>query len=355
MKPAVRSNLVSAAVVLVILAGTLFLARRPYYNWDMFPYMALVMERDDVPFEKTHEHAYNLAEATMLPFDFVAISARQPVLHQDPKAFEEILPYYKIKPGYNLTVSALYSLGLNPLTATWLPSIAAYFALGLICYLWARRTGPALAAALFTFVIIFSPVMTDLARYSSPDMLCTLFSVAGLLFIMSSRTTVGLAFLTIAVTIRPDAAILGILIIVALWVQKKLSTGMMLCWAAGQLLILYFLFSETDLVNEYTFLDYHISDRLDLYAESFPTLIRSFTLPMIMLSLLLIYLQRKEPGLPSLLLWAAILSIIARIVLHPFVEDRFNLPAYFVILLFGWQQVTARLFPQYWAKAPVAS
>ncbi len=347
MKVAAGKATITVVVVLALLAATRFLARRPYHNWDMFPYMALAMQRPDVAFESTHRQVYAQAQANMPVADFEAISARQPDLKQSASEFELILPYYKVKPGYNFLVLAFFKMGLHPLTATWLPSILSYFAIGLMLFFWCLQQGRPLPAALFTVVIMFSPVMANLARYSSPDMLCTAFSLAGLILMLGTRQSFGLLLLTIAVTIRPDAAILTIPIVIVMWVSGKISFIYGFTWFCIQLVIVCILLSKPGLGAAYIVLTQDISSWAGLFLKALGTLLNTLTIPMAGIAALLIFLRRRQrhPDLLSLLLWAAILSLGARFILHPYMEDRFNLPAYLVILVVAWMDLSARLFP----------
>lgn len=339
-------SVLSAVVVLLLISASLFLARRPYYNWDMFPYMALALERSDIPFIDTHRQVYQAAREIMIPSDFEAISSRQPELMKDPKAFEAILPYYQIKPGYVLVVSALYSFGVHPLTATWLPSILSYLAIGLMLFFWLRRTGPSLIAGITTLLVMATPVMTGLARYSSPDMLCASLTLLALLFILTSKTTAGLAILMATVTVRPDAAILGILIIAAMSLSKRINIAQSLGWIAGQLGILYFEFQDTRLISEYLVLDLGFMERLTLYASNPGSILRSIILPILFIAVVAIFLLQKLKliALHYLLALAAVHSIVARFILHPYVEDRFNIPSYLIVLVIAWEIISLRLF-----------
>lgn len=327
----------------LLLAATLVLARRPYYNWDMFPYMAIVMASPDIPFEQTHARVYEEARANMLPGDFEAIASRQPELKADPQAFQDILRYHTLKPGYTGIARILYHLGVNPLAATWLPSLVSYFLLGILIFSWAKMQAPVPAAALFTFVITLSPPMMDLARYSSPDMLGALLSLAGLVLILQNNTTWGTALLTMAILVRPDAIlILAPVAIVLAW-TRKLSVGLAIVWLAAGLGLTAYLFSDFRVAGEYTFAEANLSERMHLYRDGLTSLLSSYTIPLVVVGCFTLLLRRKS-DLLSLLVWAALFSIAVRYLLHPFVEDRFHLPAYLIILLATWQTVSLRVF-----------
>lgn len=333
-------------VIGLLLTASVLLSRRPYYNWDMFPYMALVLEDDQVPFDSTHLRVFREARNSMPGDDFDAISARQPVLLRDAGAFQDILPYFRIKPGYIVTIRTLHAAGLPPLMATWLPSIVSFFLLGLALCLWACTLAPARAAALFTFVVAFSPPMISLARYSSPDMLCAMVSAVGLMGVLGTRLHFGLGLLLTAIALRPDAVLLFLPVLAALRWAGRVSWATTMAWFAGALLIILLAFQGTEVLTELTFAQLHWDDRAALYLASADSLIRSYTLPLVIVAVVLLFLRRGpgQPDMVSLMLYASLISIIMRFLLHPFVEDRFHLPAYLLILMAGWITVSTRLF-----------
>ncbi len=346
MLPSARTPGLTLLVIGLLLTVSVLLSRRPYYNWDMFPYMALVLEDNREPFDSTHLRVYREARRSMPDKDFEAISARQPELMRDATAFQDVLPYFRIKPGYIWTTRALHASGIPPLRATWLPSIVSFFLLGSALCLWAGRLAPSRVAALFTFVVAFSPPMISLARYSSPDMLCALLSALGLMGVLGTRLHLGLGLLVVAITVRPDSALLFFPVVSALGLARLLSWPTALAWLAGALMIILLLFQGTELLQELTFAHLHWGDRADLYLASVDSLINSYTVPLVIVAVVLLFLRRKQgqPEVVSLLLYASLISIVVRFLLHPYVEDRFHLPAYLVILMAGWTTVSARLF-----------
>lgn len=331
----------SGLVILVLLIAAVFLARKPYYNWDMFPYMALVMRQHDVPFDSTHRLVYAQARSHMLARDVEAISSRQPTLMADAKAFEEVLPYYEIKPGYTFLARAFYKLGINPLAATWLPSILGYFFLCTALFLWSSTRAPVPAAGLFTAIIATSTPMTDLARYSSPDMLCTCTLMIGILLLLESRTMAGMVLCTLSVLIRPDAVLLVIPVIASVFKSGKLSVQQALGWCTVNGVVLVLLFGWNSLLGQYMLVELSGSERMQAYIHGFATMIDGFAVSLTLLAVALLFIRRRKfPKLLSFFLMASLFSMATRFLLHPFVEDRFNLSAYLTILVVAWATLT---------------
>ncbi len=345
MIPHIRSSIVTPALLLGLLGISLLLARRPYYNWDMFPYVAIVIAQPGVPFDSTHREVYRAAKAELPIQDFQAISSRQPKLMEDPAAFQEILKYFTIKPGYTWLARGFYHLGAKPVMSTWLPSVISYFLVGVLVYFHARRHAPPMPSALFVMIIAPSPQFLDLARYSSPDMLCALVSTAGIILLLRSLTIPGLALLAVAVWIRPDSAIFLMLTVGLLWFMKQIT------WYQGTALVLvtvaslWLLLGNSGLINEYLLLDYSLSEHWDAFRTGLGSLFKSLTLPMIALAVGTIYFRQSHANdLRTWLLAATIGTLLLRFLLHPFTEDRFNLPAYLVIFLIAWESMAQRYY-----------
>ncbi|MEJ0055338.1 MAG: hypothetical protein WDN75_06600 [Bacteroidota bacterium] len=180
------------AALLILLAVSAFIYRKPYYNWDMFPYMALAARNASIPFDSTHAHIYKDAALNMPPHDFEAISQREPVLRSSPREFESILKYFEIKPGYNFVVRSIHLSGLNLLASTYLPSVISYFLIGCLMLVWLQKIVPLPYSAVAALTIMASPFLITTARFSSPDMLCAIFSFAGLFIMLEYSVMIGL-------------------------------------------------------------------------------------------------------------------------------------------------------------------
>ncbi len=315
----------------------------------MFPYMAIASSNPSVSFDDTHREVYRIAKAELPPQDFEAISGRQPELMMDAASFQGILKYFTIKPGYNAFVWVLYHLGANLVAATYLPSLLSYLTLGLLLFWWMLRSGPPMLAGLATVVIMLAPPMVDLARYSSPDMLCAFVSATGFLLILSKRTLPGLLVLLTAILIRPDALILSLLItpVFVLLGQIKWSTGLAMSLLGG--VVVLYLFGGSALFKEFL-----IPEGASLgvaYGAGLGSVFHSYAYPAIGLGMITLYGRFRlghylirDQG--SLLLVSVMTSFLIRYLLHPVVEDRFLLPGYLLILFIAWLTITEKLYPK---------
>jgi hypothetical protein len=335
MLRSIRLRPAALVVSAILLAFTFFLGRRPYYNWDMFPYMAVIMERPGVPFDSIHHDVYRAAANYLPPQDYQAISARQPEFAKDPLAFQAILKYFTIKPGYTALAELFYRLGIHPVLATVMPSLLGYLALSIVLFFWSQSVSHPSSGGLLTMLAALSPPMIDLARYSSPDIMCAAISVGGFALVLTSRVTAGLALLYLAVWIRPDALVLLVPITISLALNRLVPLGSAAALVIVGVASTWLILGGTGIIREYVFVDPSVS-RWDSYLAG----LRSVSLFLILFLAIaagLVLLRRYILPSRSSLIWACLASLIARYLLHPVFEDRFNLPVYFLILMIGWE------------------
>lgn len=344
MKPSRLIPLLAFPAILLVI--TTILGSRPYYNWDFFPYMAIAISDPDVSIEETHKNVYQTAQSTLLTDDFARVSQRQPGLMNDPNAFGSILKYYQIKPGYNLFVSMLHGLGFNLVTATYLPSLISYFILGCLLFWWLSRLSSPLPAGAGTLAIMMIPLMTDLARYSSPDMMCTLLSIAGLILLFESFSLAGLSMLLVAIFIRPDAVILLLLVCVALAISKRTTWIQSITLGVLGISLTILVVKDLDLLKEFilpsvSFGSGGNTSFADNYfiglVEGLGSVLHSYTLPFLAWGALALILRHRagynmSTDFLSLMALAAGSVMAVRYLLHPVVEDRFNVTIYFLLL-----------------------
>jgi Gpi18-like mannosyltransferase len=199
------------------------------------------------------------------------------------------------------------------------------------------------AAALFTFVIVLAPPLIDLARYSSPDMLCTLVFTAGFVLVLLDITTWGVAVMTLSILVRPDAVLLTAPLVGVLALRRQLPVGQAVAWLTIGLLPALYLIGAQGVIGEYLLTETTFSQRIAHYQEGLSNLGNSYVVPMVLVAVFTLLVRRSTDHL-SLFLWGALVSITGRYLLHPFMEDRFYLPAYLVILLVTWQTISPRVF-----------
>jgi Gpi18-like mannosyltransferase len=330
-------------IILFVAAGlfTAVLSTRPYYNWDIFPYMALTLGPGN-----HHTTIFQEAAREMPAHDFEAITSRQPLLYQDPGAFQAILPYYQSKPGYLLLTRLLYRSGIHAITATYLPSLVAYFVLVIIMGYWLVQYIETRHALVVMLIIAALPFLSMTARFSSPDMLCAAFTIAGLYVISKHRTPWAIVFWMLAIASRPDAVLLVLPLVYCVWAdgitQKRLAWATAIAatttaiWSLGDLKLLPdYAFTLKPWPGEFTPMELASTYAFNLI-HGLPSVINS-SLPVFILILALVWIYswsyKTRNKFWRNCMTAALVSLIARYLLHPIMEDRFVISAYLIILM----------------------
>lgn len=330
-------------ITLCTIAGlfTATLSLRPYYNWDIFPYIAIILGSGD-----QHLKTFQDAAQHMPAHDFETLTARQPVLFADPQAFHAILPYYHTKPGYTLITRLLYLAGVSATAATYIPSLFSYFVLILVIGSWLINCLSYRNAILVTLGIAVLPFLSMTARFSSPDMLCAACTVAGLYLLSVYRTVWGLLLFVVSITFRPDAVLLVVPLIYCV-IQAKIITNRLgwimaitatttTLWALGNVgLIPAYLFTLKPWAPEFTIPEFIAAYFFNL-VHGLPSIINSST-PIFILITIIAWIYQTQQTKPDKFwlncLGAAWFSIVIRYILHPIIEDRFLIGAYVIILL----------------------
>ena len=340
-----RPPVANLATVLILLIVSVLLATRPYYNWDMFRYMALALDDGSIPFTDIHHQVFFDAKEQMPTEDFAAVTLRRPELLDDPEKFRETLRYFQVKPGYVLVVKALYKLGVPLTAATYLPSIAAYFLLGCLLLFTQRDLAP-IISSLSVLIIMALPPVVEGARLSTPDMLATLLVMTGLLLFFSGKTSWALGALLLSVTIRPDAILPGFLLISVGLVTRRLKLIPAVAGFMGLTITMLVCLGDLNLLPEYLFTGSDYSPEWSWakaageYRDSLFSGLRSWVttkaLTGFMASSVYLYLNRsnsiRENPWKAMVLLALVLYPL-RFLLHPQMEDRFLLVSYVIVAM----------------------
>ena len=123
------------------------LALREYknqeYNWDMIPYMSIILSYDNADISSVHDTVYNTLKQQTPANDYNLLSDGGVEMRKhaarDAGFFADQLPFYTVKPLYTRFGYCLYKIGVPLTKATLLPSIISYFLIGiLICY-WLKK------------------------------------------------------------------------------------------------------------------------------------------------------------------------------------------------------------------------
>ena len=111
-----KGRVLGLVLLAVFLAGNLALAR-PFHNWDTIGYIGVAYRMQGLSGDELHATVFREARAHLPEEDYVRNTTndayREAVL-ADPASLEQQVPFYAVKPMYPALMSALMSLGVNP-------------------------------------------------------------------------------------------------------------------------------------------------------------------------------------------------------------------------------------------------
>ena len=246
LKPAI------SVLYMALLASIAFhFYRAPEWAMDMIGYMGNALMTNHTPINEAHRLVY--AEIYRLPQ-----GAQNSLLGTVPSAdptqdasrharavsteyFAEFLPCFAIRPTYNQVLFLLSRIvGLT--RAAVLISVLSYFCLGLIIYAWACRYVRAEFAALFSLLLMLMPPVSNMGRAPMSDAPSTLVAISALYLLFETKHELaGLTLLLASVFVRTDNVVLAAIVLVALWLRKRLAFWQMTvlgCLAAGSVLFI---------------------------------------------------------------------------------------------------------------------
>lgn len=235
-------------VAVSLLPACLFAFRRPAYNWDMLPYMAIVLKMDKpwLNMEGIHTLTYQMASQKVPETDYRLLKEGnyRKKMAANAAAFGEQLPFYSVKPLYVGMIYLLYKTGFSLVSSTMLPSIIAYFFLGLLLFYWMGRYLRPLFALLGSVLVMYTPFMIRIAGLSSPDALSSFLLFAAFYFIIEKPSLILLfIFFLLAIGARLDHIITCLIILSFLFFYRKWEKRMTLLQYAtmvGAVVVCYF-------------------------------------------------------------------------------------------------------------------
>ncbi|HLV85636.1 MAG TPA: hypothetical protein VKV39_01585 [Candidatus Sulfotelmatobacter sp.] len=141
----------------------------------------------------------------------------------DPYRFTEFLPCFAVRPIFNEMVYVLhYGLGMSLLRATVIIPVVSYWLMGWLALIWISRYVATTVAALITSLLMLTPPVWDLARWTTPDAFSAMALLAALFVIFEKNwISTGLTILLAAVYIRTDNFLLALLVLAYLSIWEK--------------------------------------------------------------------------------------------------------------------------------------
>lgn len=349
-------NLKRNAFYIGLIVLTALASLKPNYNWDCLPYMAIALQMDDAhqSNEQLHTYVYAQAKKHIPEQQYKLLIADTPYRQQmktNAEAFIQQLPFYHIKPIYVALVWLSYSAGLSLPFSTVLPSLLAFFGIGIILFKWLSKFVSQNQSILITCCILLAMPFTGIGRESSPDALSCFFILLGCYWFFVKKCWLWVApTLVLAILTRPDNIILVGLFCLLLLVKKYWSiTDILLVFGFGILsfiipklflasyswqTLFYHSFIEhltfpSDTVVNLTLSDYIFAIARNAFREFNVSLI-----PFLLIFAIPIWNYRKKLTADLSIVWLTIgLTILLRYLLFPVFTGRFMAPYYLIAIL----------------------
>lgn len=222
----------AAVIIFVLFMGVLCGVAwfNPFYNWDVLPYTALVEVSSSDPVT-LHADAYRAIEHDAPPSIVRSFKGEGPDpryrrdMVSNPWHFAEQLPFYSVKPLYLLLLAAIHRAGPSGPEAATLVSVCSFAILGLVLFVWMRRSAGGLLAAVGTGLLLSTAEFIGTGAETTPDALfAALALVAIFLVFAEKRTFAGLCILSVLPLVRADGLVLLALVLAYLvWTSPEFS------------------------------------------------------------------------------------------------------------------------------------
>ncbi|HEX6334152.1 MAG TPA: hypothetical protein VFZ78_07985 [Flavisolibacter sp.] len=359
-----------------LLPAAIYVYRHPSNNWDMLPYMAILLRMDGLDGRELHQQTYDAARQNIPGADFnnLVASGHREKFAKDSTLFDRILPFYLVKPLYTGFSYACYKLGATLPFSTLLPSIAAYLLTGILFFYWLQLYLKKWMAFGISLLVMYASFVIAVARIASPDFLSAFLLMAGI-FCMSEKKHAALIFscFLLAVLARLDNIITSSILVTFLLYAGRVSgrhyllmlSGFVTAYLATTIRlqafgwdVLYYTnfmhylhqepgFAEGTSLNAYLALVYsRIVSAVVHYHLSIFLLVAFMTAAMSRM-------MRRSLSFDQLLVIVLVLTMTVRFVLWPDLSDRFYIGFYLVFLVVFLKTIVTFLQAYAATHAPV--
>jgi len=224
-------RLAIAACLLTIAISSVHFYQSPYWTMDLLQYMGNAHLYETTDPVVLHKRVYGELRSSV-PASVFDLLTGAPGVQDDhgakhdrflnPYHYAEFLPFFAIRPLYNLTLYAISRTGIGLVSAVRLVSAGSYALVGILVLVWLlryTRLAPALA-----LLIMLIPHVTFLARNTGADSLSVLLGMMALYLIFErERVAAGITVLSSAIWFRTDNIVLLIPVLLVLLLQGRIE------------------------------------------------------------------------------------------------------------------------------------
>jgi hypothetical protein len=198
---------------------------KPYTNWDMVAYVGSAISwQERAPAEIHRKTLEDIEQGVSSKWrkEIAETNARS----NDPAFFVQNLPFYKNKPAYIASVWLIRAMGLAKTysAATWIVAALSFACFGILLLLWqpehVNHTLWLLTLAAFCW--FGNHPLSNLARFSTPDSLAMVPIFGSFLALFRLKSPrLGIALMLSAIMVRPETAMLAVLMATIFCVMDK--------------------------------------------------------------------------------------------------------------------------------------
>jgi hypothetical protein len=237
-------------LVLFAIMALQFINVKPYYNWDMIAYVAVAYSYFEDDIVVVHQKTYSAIDSQVSDktFDWLTIADgqtnkslyRQGVF-SNPEYLRQAMPFYSVKPLYPLLLAGFIMMDINPVFASTLISKAFYAMTMLLCFVWLLRYLGGVESAVTVALLFSVPLVSAMARFSTPDAMSTFFVLLCLYISLElRRPRLALFCLALVVAVRPDVMLFAVLLALFMSIAQR-TMGLRLLFLASISVVMYLL------------------------------------------------------------------------------------------------------------------
>ncbi|WP_374458881.1 hypothetical protein [Chryseobacterium taeanense] len=205
-----------------------------YYNADIEAYMGLVYKYNfpDMKIEEIHKKVYDELKSKDPETGKSDLSHKEEatgentyyqILSENPKAYEEELNLFTVKPLYNFVNSIFFRLGFDASTSTFLITIISYVLIVALIFIFLSDIlkNHYLALILTILISLFKPLL-DTSRHATPDGLSTLILLLSFYFaVVKKNLWMAVLFGVLCILTRPEYFIFYSLLLILLYIFRS--------------------------------------------------------------------------------------------------------------------------------------
>jgi hypothetical protein len=198
---------------------------KPYTNWDMMAYVGSVISWQEKEPAIIHQKTLQDVEQGV-SYKWRKEIAETTTRSNTPEYFAQNLPFYTTKPIYLAAVWLIHATGATETyaAATWVVAAISFVGLSILLLLWKPENfnHTIWLIILAAFCWFGNHPLSSLARFSTPDsMSVSVIFGAFLALFRWRRPNLGIALILATLLVRPETAILAVMMAALFFVMKK--------------------------------------------------------------------------------------------------------------------------------------